>query len=175
YSFAEFVADMVALLDHLGHEHAVLMGHSAGGPQVLQCALTHPERVLALVLSCTATQTVHVPAELASLVTFLGTEGLTHLQQMLARHDAPPPGQAPVPPVPVEPLTGILQTYLAYHLHGDPLTARLQDITAPALILHGTADVEVPFGEAEHLHASLPTSALMAFAGGSHSIPITHA
>ena len=171
YSFAGFVADMLALLDHLGHARAVLMGHSAGGPQVLQCALTHPERVIALVLSCTATQTVHVPAELASLVTFLGTEGLTHLQQMLARHDTPPSA----PPGPVEPLTGVLQTYLAYHLHGDPLTARLQDITAPALILHGTADTEVPFGEAEHLHASLPTSSLIAFAAGSHSIPVTHA
>ena len=175
YSFDGFVADIVALLDHLGHERAVLMGHSAGGPQVLQCALTHPERVIALVLSCTATQTVHVPAELASLVTFLGTEGLTHLQQMLARHDTPHPVQASVPPVPMEPLAGVLQTYLAYHLHGDPLTARLQDITAPALILHGTADTEVPFGEAEHLHASLPTSSLIAFAGGSHSIPVTHA
>src|SRR4029450_4640532 len=72
YSFDGFVADMVALLDHLGHERAVLMGHSAGGPQVLQCALTHPARVMALILSSTATQTVHVPPELTSLVTFLG-------------------------------------------------------------------------------------------------------
>ena len=173
YSFAGFVADMVALLDHLGHARVVLMGHSAGGPQVLQCALTHPERVTALVLSCTATQTVHVPTELASLVTFLGTEGLTSLQQMLARQDTS--AQVPVPLGPVEPLAGILQTYLAYHLHGDPLTARLQEITAPALILHGTADTEVPFGEAEHLLASLPTSSLIAFAGGNHSIPVTHA
>ena len=83
YSFDGFVADIMALLDHLEHERVVLMGHSAGGPQVLQCALTHPERVMALILSSTATQTVHVPPALASLVTFLGTEGLTHLQQML--------------------------------------------------------------------------------------------
>jgi pimeloyl-ACP methyl ester carboxylesterase len=175
YSFAGFVADMVALLDHLGHARAVLMGHSAGGPQVLQCALTHPERVIALVLSCTATQTVHVPTELASLVTFLGTEGLSHLQQMLTRQEAPASSQAPALPAAVEPLAGILQTYLAYHLQGDPLTVRLQEITAPALILHGTADTEVPFGEAEQLHARLPTSSLMAFAGGSHGIPVTHA
>ena len=175
YNFDGFVADMVALLDHLGHERAVLMGHSAGGPQVLQCALTHPERVMALILSSTATQTVHVPPELASLVTFLGTEGLTHLQHMLARHDTTPLAQALVPPAPVEPLAGVLQTYLAYHLHGDPLAARLQDITAPALILHGTADAEVPFGEAEYLHASLPTASLIAFVGGGHGISVTHA
>src|SRR5713226_9334168 len=64
YSFDGFVADIVALLDHLGHERAVLMGTSAGGPQVLQCALTHPERVMALVLGSTATQTVNVPPAL---------------------------------------------------------------------------------------------------------------
>jgi len=175
YSFDGFVADLVALLDHLGHERAVLMGHSAGGPQVLQCALTHPARVMALILSSTATQTVHVPPELASLVTFLGTEGLTHLQQMLARHDTSPAAQVPGSGGPPEPLAGILQTYLAYHLHGNPLTDRLQDITVPALILHGTADMEIPFAEAEYLHAGLPTSSLIPFVGGGHSILVTHA
>jgi pimeloyl-ACP methyl ester carboxylesterase len=175
YSFDGFVADMVALLDHLGHERVVLMGHSAGGPQVLQCALTYPERVIALILSSTATQTVHVPPELAALVTFLGTEGLTHLQHMLTPRETSPAVLTPVSGAPVEPLAGILQTYLAYHLHGDPLAARLQDITVPALILHGTADAEIPFGEAEYLHAGLPTSSLLPFVGGSHSILVTHA
>src|SRR4029434_7549797 len=178
YSFDGFVADMVALLDHLWHERAVLMGHSAGGPQVLQCvlthpervsalilahsaggpqvlqcALTHPERVRALILSSTATQTVHVPPALASLVTFLGTEGLTHLQQMFTCYDTSRAAWAPVPGAAVEPLAGILQTYLAYHLHGDPLASRLQDITVPALILYGSVDAEITFGEGVSLHA----------------------
>ena len=75
----------------------------------------------------------------------------------------------------MEPLTGILQTYLAYHLHGDPLTARLQEITVPALILHGTVDAEIPFEEAAYLHTGLPTSTLIPFVGGGHSIMVTHA
>ena len=175
YNFDGFVADIVALLDYLGHERTVLMGHSAGGPQVLQCTLAHPERVRALILSSTATQTVNVPPALASLVTFLGTEGLTHLQQMFTRPEATPADQAPVPAAPVEPLAGILQTYLAYHLHGDPLASRLQDITVPALILHGTADTEIPFEAAAYLHAGLPTSALIPFVEGGHSILVTHA
>src|SRR5438132_2931540 len=104
YSFDIFVADMVALLDHLGHERAVLMGTSAGGPQVLQCALRYPERVIALVLSSTATQTVNVPPALAALVTFLGTEGLAHLQTMLARHDAAPPTPPAESLSPLEPV-----------------------------------------------------------------------
>jgi pimeloyl-ACP methyl ester carboxylesterase len=94
---------------------------------------------------------------------------------MLGRPDTTPTAQAAVSDAPVEPLVGILQTYLAYHLHGDPIAARLQDIAVPALILHGTADAEIPFGEAEYLHAGLPTSALIPFVGGGHSILVTHA
>ena len=175
YSFGGFVADIMALLNHLGHERAVLMGTSAGGPQVLQCALTHPERVIGLVLGSTATQTVNVPPALASLVTFLGTEGLTYLQSMLARHATTTPAPSTALPSPMEPLSGILQTYLAYHLQGDPIVARLGEIRVPALILHGTADAEVPFVEAERLHAGLPTSSLLPFVGGGHRILVTHA
>ena len=45
----------------------------------------------------------------------------------------------------------------------------------PALILHGTADAEIPFREAEYLQAGLPTSALIPSVGGGHSILVTHA
>jgi pimeloyl-ACP methyl ester carboxylesterase len=70
YTFDVFIDDLVALLDYLGHERVILMATSAGGPQILQCALSHPDRVMALVLGSTATQTVLVPPELASLITF---------------------------------------------------------------------------------------------------------
>lgn len=174
YSFERFVADIMALLDRLGHKRAVLMGTSAGGPQVLQCALSYPERVMALVLGSTATQTVNVPPALAPLVTFLGTEGLTHLQTMLARNDTAPPVQSAAPLSALEPFAGVLQTYLAYHLHGDPVAARLGEITVPTLILHGTADEAVPFIEAERLHDGLAASALIPFIGGGHGIMVTH-
>ena len=162
YGFDGFVADVTALLDHLGHPQAVLMGHSAGGPLVLQCALDYPQRVTGLVLSSTASQTVRVPPELASLTTYLGTAGLSDLQTMLG-HAA---GGA---------VSGILQTYLAYHLHGDPIADRLGEIEAPALVLHGTADEEVGFAEGRRLHAGLRNARLVSFAGGGHGIMTSHA
>lgn len=176
YSFAGFVEDIFALLDHLEYPRAVLMGTSAGGPQVLQATLTCPERVVGLILGSTATQTVRVPPELASLVTFLGTDGLTQLQNMLA----PAAGAAASPDAaqaatPFGNFAGVLQTYLAYHVHGDPIAARLHEITVPALVLHGTADEEVAFAEAARLHAGLPTSSLVTFAGGGHGIMVSHA
>ena len=173
YSFTGFLDDMGALLDHLGHERAVFMGHSAGGPLVLQYALTHPERVRALILGSTATQTVRVPPELASLITFLGTDGLTQLQGMLGQH-----GEAAAANPAFAPFAnfgGVLQTYLAYHLHGDPIAERLGEITVPTLILHGTADEEVAFTEAERLHTGLPSSSLVPFEGGPHAIMVTQA
>jgi pimeloyl-ACP methyl ester carboxylesterase len=176
YTFGGFVDDIIALLDHLGHARAVLMATSAGGPQILQCSLTYPERVMALVLGSTATQTMRVPPELASLITFLGTDGLTQLQTTLAGQDERSPHHpSPGFPSPLANFGGVLQTYLAYHLHGDPMAARLAEIDIPALILHGTADTEVPFAEAERLQAGLPQAVLMPFEDGGHRIMVTHA
>ena len=162
YGFDCFVADIVALLDHLGHPQTVLMGHSAGGPQVLQCALDCPDRVLGLVLSSTASQTVRVPPELAALTTYLGTTALSDLQTILGQASGGAVG-------------GVLQTYLAYHLHGDPIADRLGEIEAPALVLHGTADGEVPFAEGRRLHAGLATASLVSVEGGGHGIMTSHA
>ncbi|MDH3602407.1 MAG: alpha/beta hydrolase [Candidatus Tectomicrobia bacterium] len=176
YTFGGFVDDIIALLDHLGHARAVLMATSAGGPQILQCALAYPERVRALVLGSTATQTVRAPAELASLITFLGTDGLTQLQAMFVGQDERSPANPPAgPSSPFANFGGVLQTYLAYHLHGDPIAARLAEIDFPVLILHGTADEEIPFVEAERLQAGLPQALLVPFKDGRHRIMVTHA
>ena len=50
YSAAHTVADMAALLDHLGEAHAVIGGLSLGGYISLAFRLTHPERTRALML-----------------------------------------------------------------------------------------------------------------------------
>jgi len=50
YGPAAQVATAIGVLDALGIERAVLVGHSAGGSIALQAALAHPERVAGLVL-----------------------------------------------------------------------------------------------------------------------------
>ena len=50
YSLEAHASDVVRVLDHLGLESAVLVGHSMGAFVALETALAYPERVRALVL-----------------------------------------------------------------------------------------------------------------------------
>lgn len=54
YRYADYGDDAVAVLDHLGVERAVLVGHSMGAHTAARVALTHPDRVAALVLGAPA-------------------------------------------------------------------------------------------------------------------------
>ncbi|MFC7644390.1 alpha/beta fold hydrolase [Streptosporangium lutulentum] len=49
YSRAGYIADVAALLDHLGLDRVVVLGHSLGGINAYQLAARHPERVSAFI------------------------------------------------------------------------------------------------------------------------------
>ncbi|MER5185040.1 alpha/beta hydrolase [Streptomyces sp. NPDC002896] len=49
YSREGYLADVLALLDHLGLDQVVLLGHSLGAINAYQFAARHPERVSALI------------------------------------------------------------------------------------------------------------------------------
>ena len=51
YSGRMRAADVVAVLDHAGVQHAALVGHSMGGVVALAAAVYHPDRVSALVVN----------------------------------------------------------------------------------------------------------------------------
>ncbi len=52
YTQAEIVADMIELLDHLGEEKAIWVGHDWGSPVVWGIAQHHPERCHAVASLC---------------------------------------------------------------------------------------------------------------------------
>ena len=61
-------------------------------------------------------------------------------------------------------------------------TARLRDvqlsleqIAAPTLVLHGTADTNVPIEHGERLAERIPGARLVRFEGADHAMPITRA
>lgn len=63
YGLEAHAADVIRVLDHLGLESAVLIGHSMGAFVGLQTALLHPDRVKALVLLDGGWPRSEVPAE----------------------------------------------------------------------------------------------------------------
>jgi len=50
YTVPAFAGDLIALLDHLGWEKAILIGHSMGGRNCTYCAAENPDRIAGLVL-----------------------------------------------------------------------------------------------------------------------------
>ncbi len=52
--------------------------------------------------------------------------------------------------------------------HAMTLAGATQHVHCPLLIVHGTRDTIVPFSDAEHIHAEIPTSELAAFEGSNH-------
>jgi pimeloyl-ACP methyl ester carboxylesterase len=54
YTFETLAAALIRLLDALGAAHAIVVGHSMGGMVALQASAQFPERIGALVLSCTS-------------------------------------------------------------------------------------------------------------------------
>ncbi len=48
-TYPNLASDIVALLDHLGIEKAIMLGHSMGGGVVLELGVSHPDRVSAMV------------------------------------------------------------------------------------------------------------------------------
>ena len=48
-TYPNLASDVVALLDHLGIDRATVLGHSLGGAVALELAVSHPERVHAVV------------------------------------------------------------------------------------------------------------------------------
>lgn len=178
FTYWDSANDVLALMDHLGIAKAVVGGMSQGGFLSLRVALTAPERVEALIL----------------LDTQSGTEAPETIEPYNQLHAAwVEHGSVAVQDV----IAGIIlgpgewtewftkwaalqpdQFTKAFHclMHRDDITGRLGEITCPALIVHGTADVAIPMSKAEVLRDGIsgPTT-LVPVEGGPHAANMTHA
>jgi pimeloyl-ACP methyl ester carboxylesterase len=67
-----------------------------------------------------------------------------------------------------DPLTAFNHATLA---GGESWIDRLDEIAAPALIIHGTEDIVLPYGHALALHAGIAGSRLVTLDGVGHELP----
>lgn len=151
YSFADLVADAIAVLDHFEVPKALVMGLSMGGMTALTMAITHPERVAAMVV-CAAR--ADMPAEMQAvwderiaLVRTQGTEAAaqpTLERWFTADTRTTEPGlmadvAAMIAATSIDGFTGC-----AAALKGLSALPRLGEIRCPTLFVAGAADTGTP-------------------------------
>jgi 3-oxoadipate enol-lactonase len=179
YSMADYAADAVALLDHVGWERTRVVGVSFGGMVAQELAVTWPERVERLALLCTspggaggASYPLH---ELAALPEEERNRlGLTLLDsrftpEWLAAHPSDS-GLAEMmaarrnAPRSADQLRGEARQLEARSRHD--VCDRLARITCPTLVASGRFDAIAPPANGEFIAAAIPDAELHVYQGG---------
>jgi 3-oxoadipate enol-lactonase len=158
FTYWDSADDALALLDVLGIGSAVFAGMSQGGFISMRAALQAPERVRGLVLI--DTQSGLEDPEALPLYVALNDEWLANgpgaVQEMVSSLIFGPgidvePWYAKWNALDRSKFKDPFQTLVGR----DEITDRLGEITAPALIIHGSADAAIPMWRAEQLRDGL--------------------
>ena len=159
----DLMEDHIALLDHLGVDRAVFGGQSQGGFQSLRAAIKHPERVAGLILIDTQAEAEDpgvIPIYESMLDVYLENGWndilLESAAAMLMGGETP----ADVRSFWIERWSngfkiGAKQAMAAVN-HRDDVSDRLNQISAPALVLHGEIDAAISMERAERMANALP-------------------
>ena len=187
YTAQMLAADTAGLLDALGLEKAVVMGHSMGGFVAQALALDFPEKVQKLILGSTnfgGPRHIPVTPEAIKVLADVSSDPLARFKNGLAISTAP--GWAEENPEmiqkwvewrmanPIE--SAHYQAQLAIGLGLLPETAAFEDklerIKVPTLILFGAHDKVVPPANAALLAEKIPGSIVVILPDAGHFFPI---
>lgn len=164
-----FVSDLLALLDHLGVDQAVLVGQSMGGGTCVAFAAAHPERVRALVLASSLHAIAEPPEVAASLdAARATTAGLSQMERVLD------PGFRHAHPERAELYTAIASFNRTDRQSLNGAWPRLTPPEAvgggkPVLLLAGLKDPLFPIDAVRQVHAAIPGAFLVEVDAG-HSV-----
>ena len=149
YSIEQMAADVAGLLDRLDLPAAHVLGISMGGRIAMALALDWPARVSRLVLVATSPQ--------AAGARWLVRAGMmvADLPGLRGRHRQP---------------RYAMKAQFDATTRFDA-TARLSQISAPTLILHGRSDHIAPAAQASQMHDLIPGSRLV-WVDGGHLAPL---
>jgi pimeloyl-ACP methyl ester carboxylesterase len=178
FTYWDSARDLIALLDALGIDRAVLGGMSQGGFVSLRAALLAPERVSALVLMDTQAG-LELPGAgeaYLSLAEDWAANGPKPGVPEFAASMIIGPGEHPtwVAKWVSRPHQDVLYPFRALVSRED-LHEHLAEITVPALVIHGEADAAIPLERAQALAAGLPGARdVHLVAGAPHAANMTH-
>lgn len=173
YTMRSMADDLLSLLDKLGIEKAVLVGHSMGGYISLAFAHAYPHRLAGLGL--VATQAAADKPESRQNRMIMADEikrrGLEHSVEGLAQKYTANPAL-------VEPLHGLILAQnpkvviaaLKGMAERPDSTEFLSSITAPSVVVAGTADKLISMERAETMNQLLAWSWLVEINGAGHMV-----
>jgi 3-oxoadipate enol-lactonase len=179
YSIADLADDAAGVLDVVGWDSAHVMGISMGGMVAQELALRSPERVRTLTLGCT-----YAGGEGSSLSTPAVIQGLTeammsgdrerairagwdyNVSARFAAEDAQYAEFRRRALEVVARLPAIMAQMQAIQSHDT--SARLSQISAPTLVVHGTEDQMLPVSNAEAIGRRIPDARVEIMDGIGH-------
>lgn len=164
YSMEIFARQVVALLDHLGIEEAVVGGTSLGANVALEAAHYAPRRVRGLFTEMPVLERAAPAAGILFLpLTLAFSQGAAWLQAVANFFKRIPRGAGLYPDVLLDllsqdpvPSAAILHGLLVGRIAPHP--SEREKIESPALIIGHTRDFLHPLSDAEALHRELPNS-----------------
>ena len=174
----------LGLLDALGVQRAVLVGHSAGGAAAVEVALAHPERVAGLVL---VDPTLRSGGPSALVRAVFNTPQASRLGPYIVRQFAEEPGLELLRRAYADPdtltdadIAGYQRPFQATNWDralwevtkaNRPmnLLPRLGELDVPTLVVAGAEDEIVPLEQHEQVAAAIPGAELEVLAGCGHA------
>lgn len=187
YTASMLAKDTVGLLDALGIDKAIVMGHSMGGFIAQAMALEYPERISRLILASTnfgGPRHVPVTAEAMAVLSDVRSDPMTRLRNGIVVSTAP--GFAEREPELIQkwldwrvanPLD--MAGYQAQMGIGVALLAeaasfenKLSHVSAPTLILFGAHDKVVPPANADLLAKQIAGSQIRILPDAGHFFPL---
>jgi pimeloyl-ACP methyl ester carboxylesterase len=187
YTGMDLVADAAGVLDAYQLRAAHVVGVSMGGALAQLFALAFPERVLSLVLISTSRALPgrrELPPPTDELTRFMRTAEVDYSDadsviDYLVDYSRVLAGQRPFDEAAVRDLARRdlerASNYAAAENHaivpdGDQPGRPLSAISAPTLVIHGTADPMFPVEHGEALAAEIPDARLLALEGAGHGV-----
>ncbi len=184
YRLEDIAADALAVLDAENVDSAHIVGASMGGVVAQIIAVTHPERVRSLVLSCTACQMGAWRSELLEewieRAPILGmrrfmTENLNWLIGPRSMRRLWPIANFIGLMAARSPVHGLVNQLKAILAVDEALAAELSNISAPTLVIVGSQDILTPVADSEMIASTIPGAELAVIRGAAHGLMFDHA
>lgn len=185
YTLSDMAADTVGLMDALGIERAHVLGMSMGGMILQIMALEHPARLLSGIAVMSSSRAAHLPkaapevqaALLSSAPSGRREEVIAHALQTGRLWQSPRwPFDAQARAAEIGQCwdrayrpEGVMRQFRAVEA-SEPDLARIEEISAPFLVIHGSDDALFPPEHGRDIARRVPGARLIEIEGMGHDL-----